>query len=723
MNKLLNKISLFLGMLLLLQQGFGQKPLPENIKSRVNELEQLINKNHTEGNKQEEAKYLNQAAYLYWENNNGKIATDYFKKSLNLNKELNNLNAVKKINTNLGFIYSELEDFHGALNYFNEALRICRAQNKKLDIASGLQNVAQVEFELKQYASAVPKLEEAAGLALEYNDMKLAQSCYLQLAEGYEKLGDTQQSKNNYEKSAAILSQLQKKQIKSIESQKNIAETKAQQSERNLHSTMDTLAEFKESLREIQLKNDLMTSENNLKDMAIREEKARTKASRLLSMYAVTALVLLGLILLLIYYQFGQKKKANRLLTEQNQEIERQRDFVQEQNKKITDSIQYAQRIQNALLPPKPLLDDILQDYFVLFIPRDIVSGDFYWISQKENSLILVAADCTGHGVPGAFMSMLGIAFLNEIVNKIAVNKHISSLQADEILNELRKNLISSLHQTGDKDEPKDGMDISLCIIDFDSKKLQYAGAHNPLYLIRNNELLQYNGDKMPLSHHKNKDVPFSKHKIDLIIGDSLYIFSDGLVDQFGGERNYKFLSKNFKELLVHINQKPMREQKKILKEEFEKWKGDRDQLDDILVIGFRFTGKKQIRIADERFRWQDKQILIAEDTDVNYYLMAEALRNTKAKLIRVKNGKEAVEFCKNNSIDLILMDINMPDMNGYEATTAIKSFKKDVPVIVQTALNYADEQEKSLLAGADDYIAKPIDMRSFLVKLEQYLD
>ncbi|MFO7655890.1 MAG: response regulator [Bacteroidales bacterium] len=706
-----------------LQVVKAQKALSGAALSELKQFEQLISKAHEEGDKRKEAGYLNHVAYIYLENSDPIAAASFFKRSLALNQELKNLNAVKNLNHSLGSIYYELEDFHAALNYFNESLKINRSLHKKQDMAYDLQNIAQVEFELKQYAPAVKKLEEAAGIALEYNDIKLTQSCFLQLAENYEKLGDNQKSKSYYEKSAALLSQLQKKQIETIESQKNLAESKAVQTEKKLQTAMDTLAEYRESLREIQLKNELMTAENNLKDMAIKEAKARDKAGRIFRYYSITAIALMIFILALIYYQFRQKKDANRLLTAQKREIENQRDFVQEQNHKITDSIQYAQRIQNALLPPRQLLDNTLKDYFVLFIPRDIVSGDFYWISQKENSLILVAADCTGHGVPGAFMSMLGMAFLNEIVNKITINRHINSLQADEILNELRKNVISSLHQTGDRDEPRDGMDISLCIIDYDAKKLQFAGAHNPLYIVRNNELIQYSGDKMPLSYHKNKDISFTKHVIDLRPGDLIYIFSDGYVDQFGGEKGYKFLSKSFKEQLLRIHHLPMPDQQKLLLEEHENWRGRREQLDDILVIGFRYTGKKPVKSTDGRYNWQDRQILIAEDTDVNYFLLAEALRDTKAKLIRVKNGREAVEFCKSNHVDLILMDINMPDMNGFEATTLIKNFKKDIPVIVQTALNTSNEKEMSMQAGADDYIAKPIELKTFLTKLSQYLE
>jgi serine phosphatase RsbU (regulator of sigma subunit) len=495
-----------------------------------------------------------------------------------------------------------------------------------------------------------------------------------------------------------------------------MAETKARQNARQLQSTMDTLAEIKESYREVQLKNEL-------KDLAIREEQLHAKANRHLFYFAATALVLLIFILLLVYYQFRQKKKANRLLEDQKFEIEKQRDLANEQKQKITDSIQYAQRIQNAILPPKPLLEELIEDHFILFIPKDIVSGDFYWLTQKENILVLAVADCTGHGVPGALMSMLGIAFLNEIVNKIAINRHISSLQSDEILNELRRNIIVSLHQTGNIDESMDGMDIALCIIDFETDKLQYSGAHNPLYLIRDGELIQYDGDKMPLGYHKNKDVPFTRHDIKLKKGDMLYVSTDGYIDQFGGEQGFKFFSKNLKKLLLQIHRKPINEQKQILLEEFVTWRGKRDQLDDILLLGFRFTGRRKLKRKDEKYSWEDKQILIAEDTDVNYYLLSEALRFTKATLIRVKTGKEAVEFCKSNYVDLILMDIRMPEMNGYEATAAIKSFKKEIPIIVQTALGDSDEKDNSAAAGADDYISKPIDMKSFLIKLEHYLD
>jgi len=233
------------------------------------------------------------------------------------------------------------------------------------------------------------------------------------------------------------------------------------------------------------------------------------------------------------YRNYRQKQRVNLLLKAQNEEITLQRDKIAHQNKEITDSIIYARRIQTALLPtPKMLKDDL--EMYIFYRPRDIVSGDFYWMSKKEDKLIIVAADCTGHGVPGAFMSMLGVAFLNEIVGKE------NEVYANEILNKLRDNVVRSLNQASRLEEgqeyTKDGMDIALCVIDYPSMTLQYAGAYNPLILIRNNELMEIKADRMPVAYsddHGKKQ--FTNNLIPLFPKDCMYMFSDGFADQFGG--------------------------------------------------------------------------------------------------------------------------------------------------------------------------------------------
>jgi len=272
-------------------------------------------------------------------------------------------------------------------------------------------------------------------------------------------------------------------------------------------------------------------------------------------------------------------KKSNELL---EQKVIKRTQKIEAQKNEITDSIRYAKRIQNALFPPREVINKLLQDYFILYKPRDIVSGDYYWIAEKEGKVVVAVADCTGHGVPGAFMSMLGIAFLNEIVNKTV------TLRANEILNQLRGQVIRSLHQTGKEDEARDGMEIALCIIDFNKRKVQFSGAFSPLYLIRDHELIEVKADKMPIGIYDEEDQSFSYQEIQLDHHDSIYLFSDGYVDQIGGPRRKSFKSKYFKELLLNNHKKNLEEQKYILEKNIEEWRGEVEQIDDILVMGIK---------------------------------------------------------------------------------------------------------------------------------------
>jgi serine phosphatase RsbU (regulator of sigma subunit) len=266
----------------------------------------------------------------------------------------------------------------------------------------------------------------------------------------------------------------------------------------------------------------------------------------------------------------------------QKEEIEKQRDEIAEKNQSITDSIEYASRIQKAVLPSNEFAKEILPEHFILFRPRDIVSGDFYWMTRKDNLLVVIAADCTGHGVPGAFMSMLGVSFLNEIVNRHEITT------AGAILTQLRADVKKTLGQEGKEGEAKDGMDIALCIVDLDHMKLQYAGAYNPFYLFRNNELLEIKADRMPIGIYVKEKESFTNNEIDLHKNDVFYIFSDGFQDQFGGEDGQKYKTKNFKQLLLEIHNKPMAEQREILNTTIDQWRGKWEQVDDIIIMGVR---------------------------------------------------------------------------------------------------------------------------------------
>ncbi len=272
----------------------------------------------------------------------------------------------------------------------------------------------------------------------------------------------------------------------------------------------------------------------------------------------------------------------NNYLEEANNEIKSQNDKLETAHRSITDSIQYAQRIQMAMLPQQELLNQLLAEHFILFKPCNIVSGDFYFVKQFRDSVLIAVADCTGHGVPGAFMSMLGIALLNEILRKSIIKT------SADVLNELRFEIKNALHQTGKKGEPQDGMDISVCIIDFTKKTLMYAGAHNSLYIVSENKLNEYKADRMPIGVHPKDHVPFTNNEIQLKSDDILYIFSDGFVSQFGGEKNEKFKNQRFKELLLNEQEKNMEQQHNILETAINSWRGKRSQTDDILVVGIK---------------------------------------------------------------------------------------------------------------------------------------
>jgi Serine phosphatase RsbU, regulator of sigma subunit len=330
-------------------------------------------------------------------------------------------------------------------------------------------------------------------------------------------------------------------------------------------------------------------------DSKIKVQLEAIEKQKLVLYFVLFALLLVSFLGYYIYRGYKIKKEANIRLEEKNRtislqkdEIEKQRDLaaaqrdqISYQKRHIEDSIMYAKRIQTALIPSLELFSDKLE-HFVIYKPLAIVSGDFYWVSTQDNPQVIISADCTGHGVPGAFMSMLGVTMLNEIVN----GKHI--LAPDQIIENLRQGIIKSLKQVAEEDSIKDGMDIAVCVVDFDKNILWYAGANNPLYLVRGGELTHYRADKMPVAIHYKME-PFTLHKIDIQKGDAFYIFSDGFADQFGGPKQKKFMSLQLRETLVAMAGMPMLKQGERLNEIFEEWRGDGPQIDDVTLIGVRY--------------------------------------------------------------------------------------------------------------------------------------
>jgi len=276
-------------------------------------------------------------------------------------------------------------------------------------------------------------------------------------------------------------------------------------------------------------------------------------------------------------------ERTNEVVS-QKSEIETQNQKLEILYKHVTDSIKYAKRIQEAILPPLEMIKELLPNAFILYQPKDIVSGDFYWLAAKDNKILFAAIDCSGHGVPGALMSIVGYNVLKHII------ANTNNIEPAIILNALNVGVTETLRQSNAEAATKDGMDIALCTIDYKTLELQYAGAYNPLYLIRNGELLITKADKFPIGLRMNEQENFfTNHSIQLQKDDSIYIFSDGYADQFGGPRGKKFMLNQFKELLLNNHTRQLEEQKKHLQNTLNNWKGSLEQVDDILIIGLKF--------------------------------------------------------------------------------------------------------------------------------------
>jgi len=347
----------------------------------------------------------------------------------------------------------------------------------------------------------------------------------------------------------------------------NHNDSKEQRNEIELRNTELEKAFKKSSINHIKLQKILYQSELQKKELANVLNEIRQKNEELLTQ--------------------NEEITAQRdQIEQQNEEIQAQRDVALRQQEEIRDNLMYARRIQQALLPPADLINQLLPNHFILNRPKDIVSGDFYWISQNRFKTVIAVADCTGHGISGAMMSMLGTAFLNEIINKNDITN------SSQILEQLRERVITSLHQeiSNNIEYSRDGMDIAVCIIDIVDNTLEYSGANNSLYLIRENELIELKADKMPIGIHEFCSVPFTTHKTEIKSGDSIYLFSDGFPDQFGGNNGKKLKYSKFKEILQSLEFVDITKRGLTLNQFFNGWKGDLEQIDDVLVVGFKIA-------------------------------------------------------------------------------------------------------------------------------------
>jgi tetratricopeptide (TPR) repeat protein len=598
---------------------------------------------------------------IYYEQGNYEKALDNYFQSLNNAEALSDTGVMSYVSVNIGHIYKEQEKYKEALEYYKKTMQFQEAIDEQQGMISTYNSLANIYSYLDQYDTSEfyytkalelsNSLNNNRGLGMTYNNLG---SHYLLISNKLKERGleDSasvflNKSLQYYENSLRINKQIgeyeeiilanqglgdvyfnlgnYRQAISYLQKAKEMAEESGspygiKEAARSLHETYASIEDYKNAYQEHKIFKKMVDSLKNeekveaITQLAMQyqfdkkqkqiefEHQSELRRKRWIQRISISGLVIVMLFAMVLYRSYKRKQKDNKLLAQQKAQIE-------EQKQSITDSIIYAQRIQKAILPSEEYIENILKDYFILFKPRDIVSGDFYWMSQKNGKTYVVAADCTGHGVPGAFMSMLGVSFLNEIVNKSETD------QCNLILERLREYVIASLHQTGKEGEAKDGMDLSMFILDSDNHEIQYSGANNPLYVVREmseeekkknetideadlprgvvrsetHELHQLRPDKMPIGIHV-KHGPFTNHKVKVSPGSSIYAFSDGFIDQFGGPKNKKYMAKPFKRLILSIQDKDMTKQKEILDNTIVDWMitGNKHQVDDILVIGVK---------------------------------------------------------------------------------------------------------------------------------------
>ncbi len=560
-------------------------------------------KTHKEyGNELGSAAAIENIGIIYYFQKNYDKALKYFKNALVffekagvLEKQANALNNMASMSMIMG-------NNETAIKHFKEALIIFDEVDNKVGQAEIAHNLSQLYFNTNNLSDGLKSLDRALFLYKELDNIKGEGKCYKAFGEYYLKQKNYPKSIENYLKAKELLEPLSiKNELREL--YKCLADTYSEAKNYKESSKYfekyiainDSIfnTEKNKQITEMQEKYDseAKQQEIELQQIEIEKEKAKVDYQTKQKIGFGVGLGLTVILLFIAFRGYRQKKQANNIITYQ-------KNMVEEKNREIIDSINYAKRIQNALLNSEEHESKHLPEHFIFFNPKDIVSGDFYWSFEKQDYLYLAVADCTGHGVPGAFLTMLGTAFLNEITAKEII------LSPAEILDELRTKIIKELSQTGAEGENKDGMDMSLIRLDIKTKELEWAGANNPFWLIKNKlekeksslqlnistdnkHLYEIKSDKQPISYYPEAK-PFTNHKIKLEKEDSIYLFTDGYPDQFGGPKGKKFKYKPFKELLVSLSNKSMGAQKEALENNFIKWKGDLEQIDDVCVIGLK---------------------------------------------------------------------------------------------------------------------------------------
>ena len=563
----------------------------EQYNSSLKIFEELNDKNGI-------ASTLNLIGIIYNKFEENKLALTYFKKSLKLYQKLGDKHKreVGYAYGNLASTYSYLLQNDTALIFYAKEIKIIEELGSEWDLANPYYNIGTIYEVNNQLDSALFYFDKSLKIYSEYDDKNGICSCFINMGGVYLNKGKVNLSINYYKNALAI-------------ARESGYISKIEDASSGLYEAYKRKGNYDKALEMFELyslMNDSIKSDENRKAVLSQEyryayeKKAAADSIRTIESKKITDAQIAaqqaqlenektqrfalygGVFLLLIFggVIYNRFKKSQLQKTEieiQKIEVEKQKSLVDIKNKEISDSINYAKRIQNAILPPESIIKENLNDAFVIYKPKDVVAGDFYWMKKKDGFVLFAAADCTGHGVPGAMVSVICNNALNRSVREYGLTE-------PGLILDIARNIVVREFEKSDKNV-RDGMDIALCSIK--NNKLSYAGANIPLWIYRNGELLETKANKQPIGKFE-QPTPFTTHSFDLLKGDTIYLLSDGYVDQFGGERGKKFKVKALKDLLLSIQDKPMNEQKTLIDDTFEKWKGNLEQVDDVCFIGVR---------------------------------------------------------------------------------------------------------------------------------------
>lgn len=477
----------------------------------------------------------------------------YFYRGVAICKKYSMNRSLAGLYNNLGITFNDEKKHDSALAYYNKGLEVVMEMKDSVYIAGALINIGSVYVEQKNVTKAIEYYKRGLWIAKQIKYKEWIANGSSGLADLYYQRGEYKLAYENFMISRNYRDSL-------------LNEAKA-----------NDIANAEEKYQSEKRQQELQIADLKIKMQGDELNKSNTQRTLL-----IVGLIISLIVFLLMFWGYRQMKKLTKELSIVNTEVVKKNSIIEEKNKDITDSIHYAKQIQKALLGSDKLFTESFKEHFILFKPKDIVSGDYYWAYRDEKEILIANADCTGHGVPGAFMSLIGVSKLNEIIKE----KNIR--ETDRVMHLLREGILDIFSAANQKQQSKDGMDMVMMRYNFKARKLQFSCANNGLWVLRAGEIIRYKADKFPVGFSYGSIQPFTLNEIVLNEGDIVLTFSDGYADQFGGPRGKKFKYKNMENIIKDAAQQPLPQMKKTLEKALVDWQGGLEQVDDICVIGFK---------------------------------------------------------------------------------------------------------------------------------------